>query len=851
MNKDTLAQHTPMMRQYLTEKASYPDMLLLYRMGDFYELFFDDAIKAVDILNITLTHRGKSNGKPIPMAGVPHHAAENYIAKLIDAGQSVALCEQVGDPKTAKGPVERKVVRVITPGTVSDAALLKENQDNLLVSIYEKAGAFALAIADMASGRFLLQSHQDIGALKSALLSLSPAEILMSELSDDTVFADLKCIRKRPAWEFDYATAYTLLCTQFKTKDLSGFNIDDQAVGICAAGCLLQYLQYTQKTALPHINTITLERSKDYIFIDAYSKRNLELTQNLQGDKTHTLFSTINQTQTPMGSRLLARWLHKPIRDQAQLLARQDAQAALLAHDLLPKLTPILKDIYDVERIISRIALKSARPRDLRQLCLTLSHLPTLTSLLHPVPANLLQSLQSEFAGLDATHALLDQAIIENPPAVFKDGGVIKPGFDETLDTLRNLSENSQQFLIDLENNERERTGLSTLKVGYNRVHGYYIEISKLQAKDAPPEYTRRQTLKNVERYITQELKSFEDKILSAKSKALSREKHLYDSILSDLQAPLKSLQACATALATLDVLVALAKNIATFNLVKPEFSPDTIIDIKAGRHLVVTSVLNTPFIPNDTYLSKDNKMLMITGPNMGGKSTYMRQTALIVLLSFIGSYVPAESAIIGGIDKIFTRIGAADDLASGRSTFMVEMTETANILHNATDQSLVLMDEVGRGTSTFDGLSIAYASAAYLAKNTQSLTLFATHYFELTTLSTEYSLVSNVHLDAVINNDTIVFLYKLKPGPASQSYGIYVAQLAGLPKEAIHTARKKLAALESHNRATEKQPEQSALQLDTHPEPSILEKQLAEIDPNDLTPKAALEALYQLKEIA
>jgi DNA mismatch repair protein MutS len=790
-----------MMQQYLRIKADYPDTLLFYRMGDFYELFYQDAQRAAQLLDITLTARGQSAGNPIPMAGVPFHAAENYIAKLLRQGLSIAICEQIGEPKTGAGPVERQVVRILTPGTVSDAAFLNDKRDNLLLALCYQDNRYGLATLDIGGGRFHLFEVSNDEALQSELARLQPAELLISEnWQPPALLRDYQTqLRRRVSWEFDYDTAIRLLAEQMQTQDLHGFGCQDMRAALCAAGGLLQYVKMTQRAALPHVRTIQVERREESLLLDAASRRNLELTSNLAGGEENTLVSILDHTQTAMGSRLLKRWLNRPLRDHQILGERQNSVATFIQHSLHHALQTILKEIADLERILARVALKTARPRDLIALRTTLALLPILQQQLTGLSVHsvLLEQLRNVITPFPALQQLLNQAIVENPPVTIRDGGVIAVGYDAELDELLAISENAGGYLLALEEQEKTRTGLSSLKVGYNRVHGYYIEISRIQAQSAPTDYLRRQTLKNAERFITPELKTFEDKALSARDRALAREKILYDALLDKMMPNLPALQSCAQAIAELDVLTNFAERAVSQRWCCPQLSSQSGIFIAAGRHPVVEQVLEKPFVPNDVQLDDQQRMLIITGANMGGKSTYMRQIALIVLLAHIGSYVPAQSAQIGPVDRIFTRIGASDDLASGRSTFMVEMTETANILHNATEHSLVLMDEIGRGTSTFDGLSLAFACAHYLAQTIRAYTLFATHYFELTALVKEISSVRNVHLDATEYEDKIIFLHAVQPGPANQSYGIQVARLAGVPQAVIQHAKVKLQALE------------------------------------------------------
>ena len=848
--EQALSAHTPMMQQYLGLKAEHPDILLFYRMGDFYELFFDDAKRASALLDISLTKRGQSAGTPIPMAGVPYHAVEGYLARLVQLGESVAICEQIGDPATSKGPVERKVVRIVTPGTVTDEALLNERQDNLLCAIAQLRGQYGLAQLDISSGRFLLNQVDNSDDLAALLQRLNPAELLYPEDFTDLYLVEKrKGARRRPMWEFEQATAKRLLCQQFATKDLLSFGVEDAPVALMAAGCVMQYVKDTQRAALPHIRAIALERSQDNIVLDAATRRNLELTQNLAGNYEHTLAAVLDRSQTAMGSRLLKRWIHAPLRDQAQVNARLDAVAELDAH--YDNLQPLLKHIGDIERVIARLALRSARPRDFARLRQALQQLPELAPQLGILQSSLLQQISRSAAPLPDLCQLLERAIVDTPPVLIRDGGVIAPGYHAELDQWRALSQGATDYLEQLELRERERTGIASLKVGFNRVHGYYIETGRSADTKVPPEYVRRQTLKNNERYIIPELKEYEDKVLGSQSKALALEKQLYEQLF-DLTAPhLATLQQLAQALAELDVLCNFAERADSLNYCRPVLSATTGIELEQGRHPVVEQVLSEPFIANPLSLTSDRRMLMITGPNMGGKSTYMRQTALIVLMAYIGCFVPADKAIIGPVDRIFTRIGASDDLASGRSTFMVEMTETATILHHATEHSLVLMDEIGRGTSTFDGLSLAWACADYLASKIKALTLFATHYFELTELAEQLPGLANVHLDAVEHGDDIVFMHHVQEGAASKSFGLQVAQLAGVPKAVIKHARHKLSELEQHSHSAGVKPAPVAAQ----PQLSLLEAehpvvaQLRDMNPDDLSARQALELLYKLKQ--
>ena len=846
--------YTPMMQQYLRIKAEHPNDIVFYRMGDFYELFFDDAKQASQLLDITLTARGKTNGNPIPMCGVPYHAAESYLAKLVKQGLSVAICEQVGDPETSKGPVERQVMRVLTPGTITDEALLDDRSDSLLAAIHQQDNQLGLATLDMSSGRFQLLQLDSAEQLHSELQRLNPSEILVNEdLLMEEILAAHIGVRRRAPWEFDTDSAMRLLNQQFGTKDLSGFGCNHLPVGISAAGCLLQYAKDTQRNNLPHIRSISAENTEDSVALDAASRRNLELDTNLSGSQENTLFDVLDNTATSMASRLLRRWLNRPLQDIEVLQARQNTIATMQDNYLYEILHDHLKQVGDMERILTRVALRSARPRDLTRLLDSLAVLPQINSSLSSADGDHLQYLTQGAKPLPHLVELLSSAIKENPPVIIRDGGVIADGYDTELDELRALNTNAGEFLLAMEEREKASTGISTLKVGYNRVHGYYIEISRAQSDQAPVEYIRRQTLKNAERFITPELKEFEDKALSAKSRSLSREKYLYEQLLETLNQDLAALQICAAAVAELDVLATLAERAHNLGFCKPQLQLQPGIHIEGGRHPVVEQVSTDPFVANDLHMNDERKMLVITGPNMGGKSTYMRQAALIVLLAQIGSFVPASEAKIGLVDRIFTRIGSSDDLAGGRSTFMVEMTETANILHNASDRSLVLMDEVGRGTSTFDGLSLAWACAYYLAEQVNAFTLFATHFFELTALPSKAASTVNVHLDATEHNDSIVFLHSVQDGPASQSYGIQVAKLAGIPTEVINLARQELALLEANSHGIAHSDDSTGpSQTELFPPPvnPQLQKRLEALKPDDLSPKQALDLMYELKNL-
>ncbi|MEZ2306386.1 DNA mismatch repair protein MutS [Paraburkholderia sp. RCC_158] len=884
LNDDTTqdtSKHTPMMQQYLRIKAEHPGTLVFYRMGDFYELFFDDAEKAARLLDLTLTQRGASAGNPIKMAGVPHHAVEQYLAKLVKLGESVAICEQIGDPATSKGPVERKVVRVVTPGTLTDAALLSDKSDVFLLAMcvaHNRRGvatSVGLAWLNLASGALRLAEVAP-DQVAAALERIDPAEILVADTTADSTSwtppTGARALTRVPGWHFDVASGTQRLCDQLEVAGLDGFGAHSLTCACGAAGALLLYAAATQGQQLRHVRSLKVEYESEYIGLDPATRRNLEITQTLRGTESPTLCSLLDTCCTTMGSRLLRHWLHHPPRESAVARARQQAIGALLeapagAGTDVDSLRGVLRHISDIERITGRLALLSARPRDLLSLRDTFIALPELRARLAAVSSNA-ESLARIDASLEPPQAcveLLTRAIAQEPAAMVRDGGVIARGYDAELDELRDISENCGQFLIDLETRERTRTGIGNLRVEYNKVHGFYIEVTRGQTDKVPDDYRRRQTLKNAERYITPELKTFEDKALSAQERALARERSLYDSLLQALLPFIPDCQRVASALAELDLLAAFAERARALDWVAPSFSLDAGIEIEQGRHPVVEAQVEQ-FIANDCTLTPERKLLLITGPNMGGKSTFMRQTALIALLAYVGSYVPARRAAFGPIDRIFTRIGAADDLAGGRSTFMVEMTEAAAILNDATPQSLVLMDEIGRGTSTFDGLALAWAIARHLLAHNGCHTLFATHYFELTQLPAEFPQAANVHLSAVEHGHGIVFLHAVNEGPANQSYGLQVAQLAGVPNAVIRAARKHLAYLEQQSAG------QPAPQLDLFaaPSPMLLEdaddepqtadaspamqalvERLRGIDPNDLRPREALDLLYELHELA
>lgn len=829
-------------------------MLLFYRMGDFYELFYDDAKRAAELLDISLTQRGASNGSPIPMAGVPYHAVENYLARLVNKGESVAICEQIGDPATSKGPVERKVVRILTPGTITDESLLQERQQNLLAAVTplnSKVTGYAIAVLELSSGRFWLTEAASDEQLQGELQRLQPAELLYPEGFDLAQLPLAKTRTSRRAqWEFDVDTAQGMLTRQFDTQHLQGFGIDDYSPLLGAAGAVLHYVQETQRAALPHIRALLREPPDDAVILDAATRRNLELQQSFSDTDTH-LAAVLDETVSAMGSRNFQRWLQRPIRNQQQLQQRYDAVDELVANEHYQEVQASLKQLADVERIVARIGLRSARPKDFARLRDSLALLPDIKLLCQPQPLRFLQQRLAEFSQLQQ---LLERAIIEQPPMLIRDGGVIASGYDNELDEYRRLATGATDYLETLEQRERQRTGIATLKVGYNKVHGYFIEVSRNAAGDIPADYQRRQTLKNTERYIIPELKEHEDKVLTAQARSLAREKWLYEQLFEHCMPWVAELQQSAAALAELDTLAAFAQLAEAENYCRPQLrQQNNYLVLQQSRHPVIERLSDEPFIANDIVLNSDRKMLMITGPNMGGKSTYMRQAALIVILAHMGCFVPASSAEIGQVDRIFTRIGAADDIASGRSTFMVEMTETANILHNATPQSLVLMDEIGRGTSTYDGLSLAWAVAHHLAKTSTCLTLFATHYFELTELAEQLPATVNVHVEAQKHNDSIVFLHRVTEGSASQSFGLQVARLAGVPNQVIKAAQTKLSELEQQQAETQQRLPLEAPTSD-EVEPSIdtaaakLKAQVSELDVNELTPKQALDLLFELK---
>jgi DNA mismatch repair protein MutS len=859
------SEHTPMMQQYLRIKAEHPDSLLFYRMGDFYELFYEDAERAAALLDITLTARGQSAGAPIPMCGVPYHSADGYLARLVKLGITVAICEQIGDPATSKGPVERRVQRVVTPGTLTEEALQDGTRDSVLAGVNRHGDGWALALLNLGSGEFAVAELPDGAALGNELARLRPSELLTAEALPPEVATASLVVRERSKLEFDHDLGIARLARHFGTRDLTGFGLATGSPAIGAAAAVLAYAKATQCQDLEFIDRIALLDHRDVIALDPHSRRNLEIDRRLDGSEDHTLFALLDTCRTPMGARHLRRWLNAPTRSRLTVLARQDAVAALMDSGLLDELRRALREVGDLERIVSRLALRRVSPRDLARLRTALRQLPALRRMLAELPAERLAALRTAMPEYADALDRLERAIVDTPPAVIRDGGVIARGYDARLDELRDLTSNASEWLAELERRERARTGIATLKVGYNRVHGYYIEASRAAGDAVPADYVRRQTLKNAERYITPELKAFEDEALTSQSRALKLERALFDELVEHLAAGAAALRGTAAAAAELDVLATFAERSGALGFCRPELAEEPGIDIVEGWHPVVRAASDTPFVPNDLALDDQRRMLIITGPNMGGKSTYMRQSALIALLAYTGCWVPARAARLGPIDRIFTRIGASDDLSGGRSTFMVEMTETANILHHATDASLVLLDEIGRGTSTYDGLALAWATAAWLARERRAFTLFATHYFELTGLAAELPATANVHLAATEHQGRIVFLHSVTAGPASQSYGIQVARLAGVPAPVLAAARRKLVELEETARvdavqgdlfraATPPGAPTADLFAPEEPDtaaPDLLRERLGAVQPDELTPRDALALLYELKTLA
>ncbi|MDE0454701.1 MAG: DNA mismatch repair protein MutS [Gammaproteobacteria bacterium] len=866
-----LAGHTPMMQQYLRIKAKHPDALLFYRMGDFYEMFFGDAERAAVLLDIVLTTRGQSNGEAIPMAGVPAHSADSYIARLAQMGESIAICEQIGRPTPSGGPVKREVVRLVTPGTLTEEALLDSGSENLVAALHGNDGGYGLAWMELSSGSFSITECLGLEELEGELQRLRPAELLVGEGARlPEALPGRPAVHERRNWQFNTASARRALQDQFRVHNLDGFGVEGMDRGIAAAGCLLDYVRDTQRGALPHVRALNVERPGDALLMDAATRRNLELDRSLSGRDEYTLAGVVDRCATPMGSRLLRRWIHRPLRSHEVLRLRYQALDELRGEQ--EGWRKSIRAVGDLERVLARLAIRTARPRDLEQLRSALKSAPAIRERLTALDAPLLQTLAERMEAPPDGLRLLAEALVEHPAPRIRDGEVIAAGYSAELDELREVSSNADAALQDLEKEERESSGIANLKLGYNRVHGYYIELRRSQAEEAPEHYIRRQTLKHSERYITPELKRFEHRVLGARERAQELEVRLYEELLEKLSRWLAVWQDLAAAVAETDVLVNLAARSLELGYARPELTDRPGIRLKASRHPVVERALDSEFIANDLALDDDTRMLIVTGPNMGGKSTYMRQVALIVILAHIGSFVPAAEAEIGPLDRIFTRIGAGDDLAGGRSTFMVEMTETASILHNATAQSLVLMDEVGRGTSTYDGLSLAWAAAGYIAERLRSFTLFATHYFELTALAETATACANVHLDAVEHAGTLVFLYSVRDGPADRSYGLQVAALAGVPRQVIASARGMLEDLEQRSgRLIERGQAQLPLTLDPGTKgagpvregvpPSAktgrlrpgaihsrAEQLLATVDPEQLSPREALDLLFELK---
>ena len=859
---------SPLLRQYAGIKKEFPDTLLLFRMGDFYELFFDDARRASELLDIALTSRGRAGGEPIPMAGVPHHALETYLVRLVEQGESAAICEQIGDPSTSKGPVERGVVRVVTPGTLTDMELLSERRQCLLAALARSGARWGLAVAELSAGRLVLMEGEGEQALEAELQRLQPAELLFSDSElEESVPAVPGSRCRQPSWYFDAVAAERALCEFFQVRDLKGYGCAGMELAVGAAGCALQYMRHTQRQAMPVLDGIQVQRLDDSLTLDAATRRNLEIDSSLAGDRRASLIGVVDTALTPMGGRLLGSWIRQPLRDVAELEARLEAVETLRSCELWPPLRTLLQDISDLERICGRIGLRSARPRDLVALRQTLQRLPEIAALLQSAPSARLVQLRENLGDHGELFDYLERALVESPPALARDGSVFAPGFDANLDELRRLDRDADQMLAELEERERRATGVGNLRIRYNRVFGYAIEVSRTQADKMPANYVRRQTLKQAERYVTEELTDLEQRILSARERALARELELYEALLDHLQGPLAALRTAANAIAGIDVLAAFAERATTLGWCRPQLIRDQRLNIEDGRHPVVEKCLQEPFTPNHTHLGgEEPKMLLITGPNMGGKSTYMRQVALIAILAHAGSFVPATSAAVPLLDRVFTRIGASDDLAGGRSTFMVEMAETAEILRNATASSLVLMDEIGRGTGTYDGLALARASVEWLARGAQPLTLFATHYFELTRLADRLAGVGNAHVDCAEVEGGIRFLYALKKGPASRSYGLQVARLAGVPARVVENARRHLQRLEKETQRQLGTPRHEEDQLilgveespgagadlkqspmPAPPHPALVE--LWSIDPAELTPRAALDLIYRWRD--
>ncbi len=879
-----------MMQQYLRIKSEHPERLLFYRMGDFYELFHADAQRASQLLGITLTRRGVSAGTPIPMAGVPVHSVEQYLGRLVRLGQSVAVCEQIGDPANAKGPVERKVVRIVTPGTLTDAQLLPERDDTVLLALHAAAGVrHGAAWMVVASGECWL-AELDSESLADEIAKLRPAEVLLAEdasLPESlAALADRAAIARAPAWQFDSRRAHRRLCELLGTRDLDGFGAQGLDAAVAAAGALLDHVERTQGRAPSHLQGLRVFAGDEHVIVDAVARRNLEIVESLRGDDGPSLLKLLDRCATSAGARLLRRWLLEPPRAQSIARERHLCVQTLLEPAHAPRHESLLADLRelpDLERVATRIALRSVRPRELAALRDAVPVLQRLRAKVEPLEAAPFAEIARDLDLPPDVCEPIARALLDEPAALARDGGVIRDGYEPALDELRAIDRDGDAILAAIEVRERERTGIGNLRVGYNSVHGYFIEVSRGQSARVPDDYRRRQTLKNAERYITPELKSFEEKALSARERALALERSLYESLVESLAPTVRAWQRAGRALARLDVLATFAERARTLGWTCPRFVATPGIEIRAGRHPLVEAAIER-YVPNDCVMRDSRRMLLITGPNMGGKSTYMRSVALIALLACCGSFVPADACEIGPLDRIFTRVGASDDLAGGRSTFMVEMTEAAEILHAATERSLVLMDEIGRGTSTFDGLSLAHAIAARLLVHNRSLTLFATHYFELTRLSARYPQAVNLHVAATEHRGGIVFLHELRDGPASRSYGLQVARLAGVPAPVIRSADRVLSELEARARTEDAQMDlfaaadgdaqlpigqaEGAAPADradgtgarTNPGPTdsgdreggesaaLVLARLREIDPDALTAREALDLVYALR---
>lgn len=841
-SSEEILRQTPMMQQYLQIKKEHQDKLLFYRMGDFYELFFNDAIEASKLLEITLTQRGQASGSPIPMAGVPYHAAENYLAKLVKLGKVVAICEQVSEP-SAKGLVERQITRIVTAGTLIEDSLLGDLTPKLLASCFAevKAGTlhFGLAILDFATGAFEAIDGKTLDALKAHLTRFNPAEIIFPEKILDPLmpFAKQKNAILRPIWTFDSSTACQKIISQFKISDVNVLGFNHNSLSIKAAGAILEYAESMHLSRLPHIRRLKKLAQEKYLFLAENTLHHLELAETHSKIKNASLFHLLNNCQSPMGSRELLQRIRAPLRCHETLEARYELLQDLLQHNL-GTIRALLEGIGDAERSLTRILMTQAKSKDLLVIRDFISRIPLLKKELSRASQISLQQLAALFKTQDELAATLQKALSETPPALLTDDGLIAPGFNTQLDEYRNIAANFDDCLQKMELAEREKTGIKSLKIGYNRVHGFYIEITKAHSTPIPSDYTRRQTLKNAERYITEELKSFEIKVLEAREKASQLETEIAKKLVESIKAAASGLENNIEHFKTLDVTASLAKIALQNQWTRPILSPKKIINIQEGRHPVVEHFNDNAFIPNDCLLNQKEHSFIITGPNMGGKSTFMRQVALNVILAHIGSYVAAKKAQFGPLDAIYTRLGANDDISSGRSTFMVEMTETASILHQATENSLVIVDEIGRGTTSHDGSRIAAATLLYLANHIQCFTLFATHFFELTQIANQHDNMINKHVSVKKHRDDIIFLYALKDGPTHESHGLYVAQLAGLPSEVLKNASN------MHFDAS-KPPQTSTEQIIFSSEVDTL---LDTIDPNSVTPLEALEILVQLK---